>query len=127
MEAQLMTQLLSLKEDERVFLNGGQVDPPFHTHVANVTLDEDGFVTVETGCGVVVQFDGLFQARVTTPARFRHHLHGLCGNCDGNAENDVEVHGVPFFRFRSIEAGFRAIGKFNLVADDSDRPSESTA
>ena len=70
-------------------VNGGRMDLPFHTPFANVTLTEDGFVTVTTPCDVTVQYDGIVQARVTTPERFRHHVHGLCGNCDGNAENDV--------------------------------------
>ena len=99
------------------------MDLPFHTPFANVTLTEDGFVTVTTPCDVTVQYDGIVQARVITPERFRHHVHGLCGNCDGNAENDVEVKGKPFFMFHSIEEGFRAIGRSNLVTDDSDEPN----
>ncbi|KAL8566523.1 hypothetical protein ACOMHN_009737 [Nucella lapillus] len=116
-------ETIRLLRGRRVFVNGGEVDVPFHTHVANVTLSDDGYVTVVTGCGVVIQYDGLFQVRVITPEEFRHHLHGLCGNCDGNAENDVTVKGRPFFTFATVEEGYKALGHANLVVDDSDHPS----
>jgi len=117
-------ETIRIMRGKRVYVNGGEMELPFHTPFVNVTLSEDNYVTVTSLCGVTVQFDGLSQARVITPATFRNGLHGLCGNCDGNGENDIEVHGKPFFEFGSIEAGFRALGHAHLVPDDSDRPSE---
>ena len=99
---------------------------PFNTPSASVYLNDEGFVTLTSSCDVIVQYDGKYIARVTTPAEMRHSLHGLCGNCDGNAENDVEVNGKAFFKFRSIEDGFRALAHHYLVHDDSDIPSNET-
>ncbi|GFR65005.1 hypothetical protein ElyMa_000194100 [Elysia marginata] len=69
----------------------------------------------------------LFQAVVQMPTVYANMTLGLCGNCDGNAENDVSVDGKPFYMFPNIWEGYRALSKLYLIADDSDKPDTSKA
>ena len=47
------------------------------------------FVRVETDYGLVVESDGEWTTLVQIPDKFRGKVYGLCGDADGNTENDL--------------------------------------
>nr|XP_038028058.1 IgGFc-binding protein isoform X2 [Anas platyrhynchos] len=59
-------------------LNGGQVQ--VHQHGTGVLL--------QTNFGLVVHYDLLHHVRVTAPQGYKGHLCGLCGNYNGQQEDD---------------------------------------
>ena len=51
----------------------------------SVTLDQ-GYVVVETACGLRVAFNGKSTetaGTVTVPPRYADQVTGMCGDCDG--------------------------------------------
>ena len=53
-------------------------------------------MVIEMANGVIVQYDGNYKAKVTVPGEYRKLLCGLCGNFDGNSNNDWQTkHGQP--------------------------------
>jgi len=46
-------------------------------------------VRVETDYGLVVESDGEWTTLVQIPDKFRGKVYGLCGDADGNTENDL--------------------------------------
>ena len=49
------------------------------------------FVRVETDYGLVVENDGEWTTLVQIPEKFRGKVYGLCGDADGNTENDLKT------------------------------------
>ena len=45
-------------------------------------------MVIEMANGVIVQYDGNYKAKVTVPGEYQNLLCGLCGNFDGNGNND---------------------------------------
>ena len=46
------------------------------------------FMVMKTDFGLEAKYDGNMYASVFVPNTYRSQLTGLCGNCDGNVDND---------------------------------------
>ncbi|KAI0233331.1 hypothetical protein LSAT2_016413 [Lamellibrachia satsuma] len=61
--------------------------PANNTHHPGLAIyKSDGYVVVETDCGLRVGFNGKSQetaATLTIPPRYAKHIVGMCGDCDG--------------------------------------------
>ena len=67
--------------DERRYL-------PFSEVGGKIELSRHGgFVQVTSQCGIRVQFDGSHYVTVTVPRTFSGNLTGLCGDCNGEADD----------------------------------------
>lgn len=72
------SQVDSILYNLPAILNGGQVQ--VHQHGTGVLL--------QTNFGLVVHYDLLHHVRVTAPQGYKGHLCGLCGNYNGQQEDD---------------------------------------
>ncbi|XP_029382830.1 zonadhesin, like [Echeneis naucrates] len=77
-----------LGKGRKVQINGTMVVPPV-TSISGVMIYLSGkFVVLETSFGLRVRFDGNHHADVTVPTSYNGLLCGLCGNFNGNLEDD---------------------------------------
>ncbi|RUS89865.1 hypothetical protein EGW08_002395 [Elysia chlorotica] len=125
-DVRLSQTTVRLHRGGSVFVDGKKVEPVYKTSVLTVLRDRE-WVNVTTECGLNVAFDGDKVAVVEMPKMFANMTLGLCGDCDGDEENDVSVDGKPFFMFPNIWEGYRALSRLYLIADDSDKPDTSKA
>jgi von Willebrand factor type D domain len=87
----------------RLQVNHAQVQLPYLDPDRMYSINPTGqLVQFETNFGLVVQFDGQWQLSVSIPKTvYRGAVSGLCGNNDGNSDNDwttslgVHVSGQP--------------------------------
>lgn len=94
------------------------------TWTANNTIEvtESGsYITiVHSTCDIRVQFDGVHIVNIRAPeTRFGGNLTGICGNCNGDAEDDYSTKTGE--KVGSWE--YSKIGNSYKVIDDSDQPN----
>ncbi|XP_072315847.1 zonadhesin, like [Eucyclogobius newberryi] len=79
---------ITLMKARRTLVNGRRVALP-HTLPPQVTISLAGqYITLQTRFGLVVRWDGNHYAQITVPSSFQDQLCGLCGDYDGNPDND---------------------------------------
>ncbi|KAK6172766.1 hypothetical protein SNE40_016361 [Patella caerulea] len=106
----------------RVLLNGVDTSLPFITPQVNVT-QAGKFVKLTTRCGVQVSFDGRMIVRIKTPPSYRNRLTGLCGNCNDDRHDDIQVDGRSVNSFPTLTEGYQTLANQYVVKDDSNKPS----
>ncbi|CAL1590396.1 unnamed protein product [Knipowitschia caucasica] len=79
---------ITLMKARRTLVNGRRVSLP-HSLPPQVTISLSGqYVTLQTRFGLVVRWDGNHYAQITVPSSFQDQMCGLCGDYDGNPNND---------------------------------------
>ncbi|XP_046945500.1 zonadhesin [Lynx rufus] len=82
--------LITLIKDHRVLINGTQVTFPFATEIRGLRISIVGNNTVlYFNTGVQVKFDGKDFFEVQLPAAYYQKVCGLCGNFNGEEEDDL--------------------------------------
>ncbi|KAI6059426.1 IgGFc-binding protein [Aix galericulata] len=86
-----MTLSLSQADPQKLKVNGVLVDLPFShgTQLRAYISGVHGFI--KTDFDVVVTFDWHSYARVILPSTYSRSVCGLCGNADGNPEDDFAL------------------------------------
>lgn len=78
--------------------------------------------SLTTVFGLQVSFDGRSKAKVRVPGAYRNQLCGICGNCNGNAGDDLKLQdGTDVSDVRPQSRQHRQIGDSYLVQDSSSR------
>ncbi|KAM9314092.1 zonadhesin, like [Pholidichthys leucotaenia] len=79
---------VTLMKARRTLVNGRRVSLP-NSPSALMSLSLAGqFVTVQTPFGLKVRWDGNHYAQISVPSLYYDQMCGLCGDYDGNADND---------------------------------------
>ncbi|KAM8881606.1 zonadhesin, like [Synchiropus picturatus] len=79
---------VTMMKQRRTLVNGVRVAMP-HSPSALMSLSLAGqYVTLETTFGLRVRWDGNHYAQITVPSSFYDQMCGLCGDYDGNPDND---------------------------------------
>ncbi|XP_074402790.1 IgGFc-binding protein [Zonotrichia albicollis] len=78
--------------NELLILNNERVYTPVQNRLQGVTIGNIGrFIVVETDFGVIVKFDGNHHLEITLPRSYFSQVHGMCGNFNGNLEDDLSL------------------------------------
>uniref|UniRef100_K7FDY9 Fc fragment of IgG binding protein n=1 Tax=Pelodiscus sinensis TaxID=13735 RepID=K7FDY9_PELSI len=73
-------------------LNGLQINLPYNIDYDKITAYHRGWdIVVRTDFGLTVTFDGQNHIRIKVPATYRRSMCGLCGNFDGEDDNDMTM------------------------------------
>ncbi|XP_061525695.1 zonadhesin, like [Phycodurus eques] len=79
---------VTLMKAKRTLVNGLRVALP-HAPSPAVTVSRAGqYVTLQTSFGLRVRWDGNHYARISVPSSYHDQMCGLCGDLDGNPDND---------------------------------------
>ncbi|XP_077400930.1 zonadhesin, like isoform X2 [Vanacampus margaritifer] len=79
---------VTLMKAKRTLVNGLRVALP-HSPSRVVTVSRAGqYVTVQTSFGLQVRWDGNHFAQISVPSSYHDQMCGLCGDLDGNPNND---------------------------------------
>lgn len=76
-------------------MDGELTYTPYRTEKFELILSGT-YVRFASKCGLVVEFDGVSNAWVRVPSHFGTSFKGICGNCNGQKDErlDVEVYEV---------------------------------
>ncbi|XP_077357677.1 IgGFc-binding protein-like isoform X2 [Festucalex cinctus] len=79
---------VTLMKAKRTLVNRLRVALP-HSPSRMVTVSRAGqYVTVQTSFGLQVRWDGNHFAQISVPSSYHDQMCGLCGDLDGNPDND---------------------------------------
>ncbi|XP_061664711.1 zonadhesin, like isoform X2 [Syngnathoides biaculeatus] len=79
---------VTLMKARRTLVNGLRVALPYAPSPV-VSLSRAGqYVTVQTSFGLRVRWDGNHYAQISVPSSYHDQMCGLCGDLDGNPDND---------------------------------------
>ncbi|XP_061619132.1 LOW QUALITY PROTEIN: zonadhesin, like [Phyllopteryx taeniolatus] len=79
---------VTLMKAKRTLVNGLRVALP-HAPSPAVTVSRAGqYVTLQTSFGLQVRWDGNHYAQISVPSSYHDQMCGLCGDLDGNPDND---------------------------------------
>ncbi|KAM7377718.1 hypothetical protein PAMA_014158 [Pampus argenteus] len=79
---------VTLMKARRTLVNGRRVALP-HSPSSLISLSLAGqYVTLQTPFGLQVRWDGNHYAQISVPSSYYDQMCGLCGDYDGNADND---------------------------------------
>nr|XP_049615661.1 zonadhesin, like isoform X24 [Syngnathus scovelli] len=79
---------VTLMKAKRTLVNGLRVALP-HSPTPTVIISRAGqYVTVQTSFGLQVRWDGNHFAQISVPSSYQDQMCGLCGDLDGNPNND---------------------------------------
>ncbi|XP_053123549.1 IgGFc-binding protein-like [Hemicordylus capensis] len=74
----------------KVLLNGLLINLPYNTEYYKISLYHQGWdIVVKTDFGFTVKFDGKNNIRVAVPGTYRNAMCGLCGNFNGQPNDDM--------------------------------------
>ncbi|NXQ39069.1 ZAN protein, partial [Catharus fuscescens] len=83
---------ITLQKNQGILLNNERVYTPVQNRLQSVSIESVGrFIVVETGFGVIVKFDGNHHLEITLPRSYFSQVHGMCGNFNGNHEDDLSL------------------------------------
>ncbi|XP_056329790.1 IgGFc-binding protein [Danio aesculapii] len=89
-----------------VTVNGVLLNLPFNLLQGQVSVFRSGFyAVVQTSFGLKVTFDWNSFATVTVPSTYMGAVCGLCGNYNGNPEDDLAVKGTTSLAYGAMEFG----------------------
>jgi hypothetical protein len=80
---------IKLSLNKEVFVNGVEVNVPWRDHDKVCVEMEGNNPMVTTDFGLRVLYDGHHYVKVGLPKIFARNIEGMCGNWDGNADNDM--------------------------------------
>jgi len=123
-DIRLTTDTVRLHKGGSVYLNDEKISPGFTNGKISIISDFT-WTNFTSTCGVNVSYDGDKRALISMGGQYRGLTKGLCGDCDGDVENDVTVDGQFVFTFDTIWEGYHKLAKQFLIADDSDKPDSS--
>ena len=103
-------------------VNGKRRYLPVSAHNGNLRIFKSGrLVQVASACGINVNFDGRHAVSVVVPGKYRNAMTGLCGNCNGDRNDDFKTKDGK--DKRSDKNRYSLIGDSYSVADpESDQP-----
>ncbi|KAK2852095.1 hypothetical protein Q5P01_008371 [Channa striata] len=79
---------VTLMKSRRTLVNGLRVGPP-SLPSPHMSLSLAGqYITLQTTFGLRVRWDGNHYAQITVPSSYQNQMCGLCGDYNGNADND---------------------------------------
>ncbi|XP_028285469.1 zonadhesin, like isoform X2 [Parambassis ranga] len=79
---------VTLMKARKTLVNGRRVALP-HSPSPLISLSLAGqFITLQTPFGLQVRWDGNHYAQITVPSSYHDQMCGLCGDYDGNPNND---------------------------------------
>ncbi|KAG7497747.1 zonadhesin-like [Solea senegalensis] len=79
---------VTLMKARRILVNGRRVALP-NSPSPHMSISLAGqYVTVQTPFGLQVRWDGNHHAKITVPSTYYDQMCGLCGDYDGNPNND---------------------------------------
>ncbi|KAK2852096.1 hypothetical protein Q5P01_008372 [Channa striata] len=79
---------VTLMKSRRTLVNGLRVALP-HSPSPHMSLSLAGqYITLQTTFGLRVRWDGNHYAQITVPSSYQNQMCGLCGDYNGNADND---------------------------------------
>ncbi|XP_032302492.1 IgGFc-binding protein-like [Coturnix japonica] len=79
---------ISLLKNKKVNVNGSRMNLPIFIEKKISIQNSGGYVLLETDFGLWVRFDGNHYAEVSVPSDYRGLLCGLCGNYNGDPNDD---------------------------------------
>ena len=83
-------------------INKVKVHLPFSKYGLTVEL-RGANVELCTKSGLKVIFDGDHRSEVSVPAKYRNKMHGLCGNWNGNKQDDMtDANGILHRTFSGV-------------------------
>ncbi|NXH07787.1 ZAN protein, partial [Loxia leucoptera] len=83
---------ITLQKNQRILLNNERVYTPVQNRLQGVSIGNVGrFIVVETDFGVIVRYDGNHHLEITLPRSYFSQVHGMCGNFNGNHEDDLSL------------------------------------
>lgn len=106
-----ITQLTSFYQ-----VDGIQRYTPFKNNDVKI-VTAGGALRLEGPCGVIVEYDGIHIMKVQAPRELGKVVHGICGNCNGIADDFTTKNGTDVSSYPNL---YSAIGNSYEVHDDSD-------
>ncbi|XP_059335475.1 IgGFc-binding protein-like [Ammospiza nelsoni] len=83
---------ITLQKNQGILLNNERVYTPVQNRLQGMSIGNVGrFIVVETDFGVIVKFDGNHHLEITLPRSYFSQVHGMCGNFNGNFEDDLSL------------------------------------
>uniref|UniRef100_W5MEX7 Zonadhesin n=1 Tax=Lepisosteus oculatus TaxID=7918 RepID=W5MEX7_LEPOC len=79
---------VKFKHKRKLVLDGEKVKPPTIPHRGMKITQRSSLLFLETDFGLSVKFDGHDHAEITLPYTYQNKIVGLCGNYDGDKNND---------------------------------------
>ncbi|XP_074768584.1 IgGFc-binding protein-like [Athene noctua] len=79
---------ISLLKNKKVNVNGSRMNLPVFIEKKISIQSSGGYVLLETDFGLWVRYDGNHYAEVSVPSSYRGLLCGLCGNYNGDPNDD---------------------------------------
>ena len=55
----------------------------------NIQNNGGAYIRLETNFTLIVEFDGVWTGQIKLPPQYAGTNQGMCGNADGNRENDL--------------------------------------
>ena len=89
---------------------------PDCSYLPHFKITKNGhFIRFESSDGLIVDYDGSWLALIKVPQRYTKLVDGLCGNYDGDADNDMMTSS------KSLSTSYAEIGN-SWQVDDPDDP-----
>ncbi|XP_031975843.1 LOW QUALITY PROTEIN: IgGFc-binding protein-like [Corvus moneduloides] len=83
---------ITLQKNKGILLDNERVYTPVQNRLQGVSIGNVGrFIVVETDFGVIVKYDGNHHLEITLPRSYFSQVHGMCGNFNGNREDDLSL------------------------------------
>uniref|UniRef100_U3JXW5 Zonadhesin n=1 Tax=Ficedula albicollis TaxID=59894 RepID=U3JXW5_FICAL len=83
---------ITLQKKQGILLNNERVYTPVQNRLPGVSIGNVGrFIVLETDFGVTVKYDGNHHLEITLPRSYFSQVHGMCGNFNGNREDDLSL------------------------------------
>ncbi|NXE56296.1 ZAN protein, partial [Casuarius casuarius] len=79
---------ISLLKNKKVNVNGSRMNLPIFIEKKIIIQSSGGYVLLETDFGLWVRYDGNHYAEVSVPSDYSGLLCGLCGNYNGDPNDD---------------------------------------
>ncbi|XP_006813313.1 zonadhesin-like, partial [Saccoglossus kowalevskii] len=82
--------VITLNQDKKILLDGNDINLP-SSSVDGLNIELAGrWVLVSTALGFWLQWDGVSKVQIGVPKEYAGNLQGMCGDCDGDKNNDGE-------------------------------------
>ncbi|XP_077146435.1 IgGFc-binding protein-like isoform X6 [Ranitomeya variabilis] len=88
LEIVVYNQVITFKQNKVLVLNGVRTSPPVSPHEGINIYQRPTRIHLETDFGLSISFDGRENAEIVVPSTYKDMVQGLCGNYDGNRNND---------------------------------------